>query len=82
MYLCALAVARFAAGQGLGARIVEACARAARERGKSLLRLDCWDGNEFLKSFYRRLGFRMLEAVPEGDYFIRLFEMDLCEVDV
>jgi ribosomal protein S18 acetylase RimI-like enzyme len=77
MYLCSLAVARFAAGQGLGDRIVDGCLRAACKRGKSLIRLDCWDGNEFLKSFYRRLGFRMLEAVQEDDYFVRLFEMDV-----
>jgi len=77
MYLSSLAVARFAAGQGLGDRIVDGCVRAARRRGKSQIRLDCWDGNEFLKSFYRRLGFRMLEAVQERDYYIRLFEKDV-----
>lgn len=77
MYLSSLAVARFAAGQGLGDRIVDACLRAARRRGKSLIRLDCWEGNEFLKSFYRRVGFRMLEAIQESDYFVRLFERDV-----
>jgi GNAT superfamily N-acetyltransferase len=74
LYLSSLAVARFAAGQGLGTRIIGACDEAARKRDKSLIRLDCWDGNEFLKSYYQGEGFRMLEAVQEDDYFVRLFE--------
>ena len=45
--------------------------------GKSLIRLDCWDGNEFLKSYYQGEGFRMLEAVQEDDYFVRLYEKDV-----
>ena len=77
IYLSSLAVARFAAGRGLSTRILDACTEATRKRGKRLIRLDCWDGNEFLKSFYRREGFRMLDAVAEHDYFVRPFEKDV-----
>ena len=79
LYLSSLAVARFAAGQGLGTHIIDACAEAARKRSKSLIRLDCWDGSEFLKSYYQGEGFRMLEAVQEDDYLVRLFEKDVVE---
>jgi GNAT superfamily N-acetyltransferase len=77
MYLNSLAVARFAAGEGLGTKIIEGCAEAVRRRGKRYIRLDCWDGNDFLKAYYQREGFKMLEAVPEDDYWVRLFEKDV-----
>ena len=77
LYLSSLAVARFAAGQRLGTRTVDSCAEAARKRGKSIIKLDCWDGNEFLKSYYQGEGFRMLEAVEKDGYFVRLFEKDI-----
>jgi hypothetical protein len=34
MYLCSLAVARFAVGQRLGGRIIDGCVMAARGRGR------------------------------------------------
>jgi GNAT superfamily N-acetyltransferase len=74
MYLSSLVVARFAAGKGLGGQIIDACAETVRQRGKSRLRLDCWEGNTFLKSYYQQEGFKMLEAIPENGYFVRLFE--------
>ena len=77
MYLTSLAVARFAAGKGLGTRILNACAQATRNRGKSSIRLDCWDGNAFLKSYYQREGFTMRQAIQVNDYFIRLFEKEI-----
>ncbi|MBN1937459.1 MAG: GNAT family N-acetyltransferase [Anaerolineae bacterium] len=77
MYLNSLVVARFAAGQGLGTKIINVCAEVTRQRGKNLIRLDCWDGNSFLKSYYQGEGFKMLETIPENDYFVRLFEKDV-----
>ncbi len=77
MYLNSLAVARFAAGQKLGMHIINACAKEVCKRGKSTIRLDCWDGNSFLKSYYQREGFKMLEAIPVNDYLVRLFEKDV-----
>jgi GNAT superfamily N-acetyltransferase len=77
MYLNSLAVARFAAGKGLGAQIIDVCTEAVRQRGKSLIRLDCWDGNSFLKTHYQKQGFKMLGAIPVRNYFVRLFEKDV-----
>ena len=77
MYVCTLAVARFAAGKGLGGQILDYCAGIARNRGKSCIRLDCWDGNAFLKTYYQNEGFEMLEAVQVGEFFCRLFEREL-----
>ena len=77
MYLTSLAVARFAAGKGLGRQIIGVCEKAAYKRGKSAIRLDCWDGNHFLKTYYQGAGFKMLEAIPVDDYFVRLFEKDV-----
>jgi len=81
MYLNALVVARFAAGQGLGTRIINACGKAVYQQGKSVIRLDCWEGNTFLKSYYRRQGFKMLAAIPVNDYYVRLFEKDIDSPD-
>ena len=74
LYLSGLVVARWAAGQDLGGRILDAAAEAARHLGKTRLRLDCWDGNEFLKTYYRERDFRDAGRVQEGDYWVRLFE--------
>ncbi len=73
-YLSGLVVARWAAGQDLGARILDEAMCAARRRGKHRLRLDCWDGNEFLKEYYRARGFQDVGQAQEEDYWVRLFE--------
>jgi hypothetical protein len=46
----------------------------AQRRGKARVRLDCWDGNEFLKRYYRARGFHDLGRAQEADYWVRLFE--------
>jgi GNAT superfamily N-acetyltransferase len=77
IYLNSLVVARFAAGQGLGRLIINACVETAQKKGKSVIRLDCWEGNTFLKSYYQQEGFKMLAAIPENDYYVRLFEKNV-----
>jgi GNAT superfamily N-acetyltransferase len=77
MYLNSLVVARFAAGQGLGTQIINTCTNVVHKRGKSTIRLDCWDGNTFLKTYYQKEGFKMLEPIAVDDYFVRLFEKDV-----
>ncbi len=74
LYLSGLVVARWAAGRDLGGMILDEAMRVVRRRGKARLRLDCWDGNEFLKTYYRAHGFQDLGRVQEEDYWVRLFE--------
>ncbi len=76
-YLHKLVVARSAAGHGWGVRIVEHAEHWALERGRALLRLDCWEGNEVLRAYYRELAFVELETVAEDGYLVRLFEKEL-----
>jgi GNAT superfamily N-acetyltransferase len=74
LYLNGLVVTRPAAGQGVGGKILNGCINVCQTRRKTFLRLDCWDGNEFLKTYYKQEGFEMLDAVREKDYWVRLFE--------
>lgn len=76
-YLHKLAVARRAAGSGLGDRLLEAAAGWARARALPRLRLDCWDGNETLRAYYRDRHFAEGEAVASHGYRVRLFERPL-----
>lgn len=73
----ALVVARSAAGGGLGRRVLAAVEEHARREGAGLLRLDCWDGNETLRAYYRGAGFRELHAVSSQGTRLRLFEKRL-----
>ena len=77
LYFSGLVVARRAAGRDLGGRILDEAMQAVERRSKTCLRLDCWDGNEFLKTYYREQGFRDMGRTQEEDYWVRLFERDL-----
>lgn len=76
-YLYKLAVARSAARNGLGDRLLEAAADWARGEGLSRLRLDCWDGNAVLRRFYRERSFTELRAATTHGFEVRLFERRL-----
>ncbi len=77
LYISSLAVARSVAGQDVGGKILAFCADIARRQKQTRLRLDCWEGNSFLKRYYREQGFTELTAVAEHDYFCRLYEKTL-----
>ena len=74
LYLHKLAVARFAAGRGLGQRLLAESERHATAQRLELLRLDCWDGNDVLRRYYRDAGFQEGDAVESYGYRVRLFE--------
>lgn len=57
-YLYKLIVARQAAGQHLGARLVDWASSLAAMEGRDWVRIDTWRTNEGLHSYYERLGFR------------------------
>ena len=77
LYVHKLVVARSHAGQGIAQRILRWCEERARAEGVPRLRLDCWDGNAKLRSFYRACTYREREAVPSHGYSVRLFELEL-----
>jgi hypothetical protein len=56
-----LCVHRVAGGSGLGERMIRVAERIIAARGRELFRLDCWRRSEFLRGFYARLGFRVVE---------------------
>jgi hypothetical protein len=41
------------------------------------VRLDCWDGNHFLRSYYCSAGYAELESVESHGALVRLFEKQL-----
>ena len=47
-----------AAGQGRGRQMVDYCAATARSQGKTVLRLDTWEGNLPANRLYPSLGYR------------------------
>jgi len=73
-YLSKLAVARPAAGRGLGVELLRAAERMVDAAGKKLLRLDCWSGNSVLISYYERAGFRRCGTGRCLDFEVVLFE--------
>ena len=56
-YLHALCVRRAAAGQGLGALMLDYAGQRVADYGRPWLRLDCWKGNDTLRAYYEGLGF-------------------------
>ena len=51
-----------AAGQGRGRQMVDYCASTARSQGKTVLRLDTWEGNLPANGLYTTLGFHRAGA--------------------
>ncbi|MEM7530999.1 MAG: GNAT family N-acetyltransferase [Chloroflexota bacterium] len=77
LVLGSFVVARFAAGQGIGCHIIQGAIDFAVKHQQPAIRLDCWEGNDFLKAYYQREGFTMLAPIHLADYSIRLFEIKI-----
>ena len=77
IYLHKLAVSRAVSGQALGRKILDHCELVAERDGATRMRLDCWDGNAALRSYYRSAGYSELDAVESHGYPVRLFEKRL-----
>jgi GNAT superfamily N-acetyltransferase len=74
-----LAVAREAAGSGLGGELLKAACTLAAQLGFAYLRLDCPAGNERLRRYYLDAGFDYCGDVqtrgPNGENWVSsLFE--------
>ncbi|MEU2059150.1 GNAT family N-acetyltransferase [Streptomyces sp. NPDC013455] len=63
LYVHDLAVSRAAAGQGLGARLLDWAGALAARRGRRLLRLEAWKTNHQLHRYYLDQGFELLRIV-------------------
>ena len=57
VYVHGLMVHRAAAGEGVGARLLDWAGEQGRDRGAAVLRLDCVESNTRLRAYYRARGF-------------------------
>jgi len=78
-YLYRIAILPEYQGKGLGSSIVEFSLDYSKNMGKSLY-LDCWAGNEKLRSFYSNTGFDFIGNAPEEDYFISVFKSKVVDL--
>lgn len=73
MYLTKIAIHPDFQGMNLGNKITNSACTMVRDLKKTLY-LDCWAGNDKLKSFYTKTGFEYLGDIPENDYMISIFK--------
>ncbi|NNM71074.1 ribosomal protein S18-alanine N-acetyltransferase [Enterovirga aerilata] len=66
-WLTSVAVAPGRQGDGLGRRLVDAAERAAREAGRTRIRLEVRADNEAARKLYERAGYRRIAVIP--DYY-------------
>jgi GNAT superfamily N-acetyltransferase len=64
-------------GAGAGAAMLRWAAEHVRARARQYLRLDCVAGNDTLRVYYERLGFRCCGIALHDGYRAALFELDL-----
>jgi GNAT superfamily N-acetyltransferase len=63
LYVHRMAVSREAAGESIGARMLDWAAARAAAAGKSHLRLDAWKSNPDLQKYYRGQSFDLVRIV-------------------
>jgi ribosomal protein S18 acetylase RimI-like enzyme len=73
LYLYRIAILPECQGKDAGCELIDYAVQISRNLGKSLY-LDCWAGNEKLKTFYSKAGFNYCGDFPEEDYQISLFK--------
>jgi GNAT superfamily N-acetyltransferase len=62
---------------GLGRQLLEWAAAHAVSRRRSLLRLDCWSGNERLRAYYEAAGFTYCGDASESTWTVSRYERRL-----
>ena len=62
LYIELLLVSRRFAGRQIGERLVERAVAEARERGRAIVRVDCWAGAPTLVAWYEARGFAPTET--------------------
>ncbi|ROP31426.1 GNAT family N-acetyltransferase [Couchioplanes caeruleus] len=63
LYVHRMVVARSAAGNNVGGKLLDQAEKLAAARGKKWLRLDAWRTNEPLHAYYERQGFDAVRIV-------------------
>lgn len=77
LYLEAFTTARLQRASGLGRALLQWAEAYTLERGRVVLRLDCWAGNQALCEYYRAAGFQPHNAFRLGDWDGQTFEKRL-----
>jgi GNAT superfamily N-acetyltransferase len=73
-YVHGITVRRAWSGRGIGPRLLKWAEEDASRCGKSLLRLDCWAGNDRLRRYYLDNGFEFIGESQEHNWFVARFE--------
>jgi len=73
LYLYRIAIFPEYQGKNIGKEIINYACRYSENVNKTLY-LDCWAGNEKLRSFYLNGGFNFCGDFPEEDYMISVFK--------
>ncbi|QVJ02410.1 GNAT family N-acetyltransferase [Nocardiopsis eucommiae] len=75
VYVRLLLTDRRFAGRDVGGQLLDHARSQARERGISLVRVDCWSGGDgSLIRYYERQGFTPTVRAPVGDKEVQVFE--------
>lgn len=72
MYLYRIAVDPSYQGRNTGINICDWVLNYANQNKKEIY-LDCWAGNEKLRTFYEKAGFHYVSDFSEEDYFVSVF---------
>jgi len=72
MYLYRIAILPEYQGKNIGLKIINFACEESR-KSRKILYLDCWAGNEKLKSFYSKAGLHFCGDFPEENYMISVF---------
>ena len=52
--------------------MIQKAIEIVHSQGKVVV-LDCWNGNQKLKEYYTKIGFKYIMDLPEDNYFISIF---------
>ena len=72
LYLSKVALLPKYQRKGIGAKMIQKAIEIVHSQGKVVV-LDCWNGNQKLKEYYTKIGFKYIMDLPEDNYFISIF---------
>ena len=74
LYLSKIALLPKYQKKGIGAKMIQNAIEIVHSQKKVVI-LDCWNGNQKLKEYYSKLGFKYIMDLPEENYFISIFSL-------